>query len=89
MLVLYRFRRAGYAAIDRICDYYTNIEQRPVVPQVEPGFLVRALPREAPQQGESMEVIGNDFQNLILPGLTHWQHPSYVESLSSVLGRGG
>lgn len=43
-LVFYRFRKAGYAAIDQICDYYKTMEQRPVVSQVEPGYLRKLLP---------------------------------------------
>ena len=39
-----RFRKAGYQAIDRICDYYYSLEQRPVVSQVQPGYLRDALP---------------------------------------------
>lgn len=43
--LLYRFRKAGYEAIDAICDYYKNIHERPVMAQVEPDFLRNALPR--------------------------------------------
>ncbi|KAG9126716.1 hypothetical protein FRC07_002259 [Ceratobasidium sp. 392] len=71
------FRRAGYAAIDAICDYHQTLEQRPVVPSVEPGYLGKALPNEAPQKGEKFEDIARDFQQLIMPGITHWQHPSF------------
>lgn len=39
-----RFRKAGYAAVDSICDYYTNLRDLPVVAQVEPGYLVNDLP---------------------------------------------
>lgn len=60
--LLFRFRKAGYAAIDRICDYYANIESRPVVAQVEPGFLVKLLPDHAPEDGEPIEQITKDFQ---------------------------
>ncbi|KAF9511208.1 hypothetical protein BS47DRAFT_1487046 [Hydnum rufescens UP504] len=71
------FRKAGYRAVDRICDYYASLSERPVLAQVKPGYLTSALPHEAPQKGESMDVIANDFQTLILPGITHWQHPSF------------
>ncbi|QRW15365.1 aromatic-L-amino-acid decarboxylase [Ceratobasidium sp. AG-Ba] len=72
-----RFRRAGYAAIDAICDYHQTLGERPVVAQVEPGYLGKALPNEAPQRGEKFDIIANDFQRLIMPGITHWQHPSF------------
>lgn len=43
-MITYRFRKAGYQAIDRICDYYYSLEKRPVVSQVQPGYLREALP---------------------------------------------
>ncbi|KAF8317412.1 hypothetical protein DL93DRAFT_2154308 [Clavulina sp. PMI_390] len=77
MMDIEQFRKAGYAAIDRICDYYANIESRTVTPQVDPGFLVKALPGCAPEKGENIDDITKDFEALILPGLTHWNHPSF------------
>lgn len=63
-----QFRKAGYAAIDSICDYYQTISQRPVKANVEPGYLIERLPSEAPSTGEPFEKIAADFQSLILPG---------------------
>ncbi|EMD37052.1 hypothetical protein CERSUDRAFT_84071 [Gelatoporia subvermispora B] len=71
------FRKAGYQAIDRICDYYYSLQNRPVVPSVQPGYLLDALPDSPPEQGEDFTVIADDYQKYILPGLTHWQHPSF------------
>ncbi|KAI0643877.1 aromatic-L-amino-acid decarboxylase [Trametes meyenii] len=71
------FRKAGYQAIDRICDYYASLQSRPVVSQVEPGYLVDALPQNPPEEAEDFGAIADDFQKLILPGITHWQHPSF------------
>ncbi|KAI9056450.1 aromatic-L-amino-acid decarboxylase [Trametes sanguinea] len=71
------FRKAGYQAIDRICDYYASLQDRPVVSQVQPGYLVDALPAAPPEQAEDFNTIADDFQNLILPGITPWQHPSF------------
>lgn len=71
------FRRAAYAAVDAICDYQKTLENLPVVAQVEPGYLGRLLPKEAPTKGESFDVIAKDFQQYIMPGMTHWQHPSF------------
>lgn len=39
-----RFRKAGYQAIDRICDFYYSLQERPVVPPVQPGYLLAQLP---------------------------------------------
>ncbi|OJA12597.1 hypothetical protein AZE42_06904 [Rhizopogon vesiculosus] len=72
-----QFRRAGYQAIDRICDYYISLRNRPVTSQVEPGYLRKLLPVSAPTVGEDFQLIADDYQKYILPGLTHWQHPSF------------
>ncbi|PCH37501.1 PLP-dependent transferase [Wolfiporia cocos MD-104 SS10] len=72
-----QFRKAGYQAIDRICDYYYSLQQRPVVPPVQPGYLISQLPDVPPEAGEDFTVIADDYQKLILPGVTHWQHPSF------------
>ncbi|KAF8547822.1 hypothetical protein OG21DRAFT_1599606 [Imleria badia] len=72
-----QFRRAGYQAIDHICDYYYSLRNKPVAPQVEPGYLRRALPSTAPQTGEAFEKITQDYHKLIVPGLMHWQHPRF------------
>lgn len=71
------FRKAGYEAVDAICDYYRTLEQRPVMAQVEPGFLRDALPTAAPEEGEQWGAIAKDYHDLILPGITHWQHPNF------------
>lgn len=72
-----QFRRAGYQAIDRICDYYISLRDKPVSSQVEPGYLRKALPASAPVEGEDFQLIADDYQKYIIPGLTHWQHPSF------------
>ncbi|KAG2015812.1 aromatic-L-amino-acid decarboxylase [Coprinopsis cinerea AmutBmut pab1-1] len=72
-----QFRKAGYQAIDRICDYFYSLESKPVVPSVEPGYLSKLVPRHAPEEGEDFGKIADDFRDLILPGLTPWQHPSF------------
>ncbi|KAG9002953.1 hypothetical protein FRB90_011276 [Tulasnella sp. 427] len=77
MLDIEEFRKAGYQAIDRICDYYYSLAGKPVVAQVEPGYLRKLLPDAAPESGEPFQAIADDFQKLILPGITHWQHPSF------------
>ncbi|KAF8895716.1 pyridoxal phosphate-dependent transferase [Gymnopilus junonius] len=72
-----QFRKAGYQAIDRICDYYYSLQDRDVVPRVEPGYLREHIPLQPPEEGEDFQVIADDYQKFILPGLTHWQHPSF------------
>ncbi|MCO7505860.1 DOPA decarboxylase [Pseudomonas sp. 2] len=86
------FRQQGHQLIDRIADYRANVASRPVMAQVEPGYLKNALPQAAPQQGEPFEQILADVDQLVMPGLSHWQHPDFFGyfpsngTLSSVLG---
>ncbi|KAH9989806.1 pyridoxal phosphate-dependent transferase [Russula vinacea] len=72
-----QFRKAGYDAIDRICAYYYSIREKPVVAQVKPGYLRHLIPDSAPQEGHDWASIVDDYQKVIVPGLTHWQHPSF------------
>lgn len=71
------FKKHGYQFIDWVADYFTDVEEYPVKSQVEPGDIKDKLPLGPPQEGESMEEIFKDFQEVILPGITHWQHPSW------------
>jgi aromatic-L-amino-acid decarboxylase len=72
-----QFRRYGRAVVDWIADYYEQIESFPVVSQVEPGQIRASLPPEPPQQGEPFDAILRDVEDLILPGITHWQSPNF------------
>ncbi|GAA6000934.1 pyridoxal phosphate-dependent decarboxylase family protein [Rhodotorula paludigena] len=72
-----QFRKAGYAAVDRICDYFESLESYDVVPRVQPGDVAKLIADEAPEEGEPWEQISQDFDRVILPGITHWQHPNF------------
>ena len=72
-----QFRRYGRAVVDWIADYYERIESFPVLSQVEPGQIRASLPPDPPQQGEAFEAILHDVEDLILPGITHWQSPNF------------
>ena len=71
------FRRFGHQLIDWIADYFETIDQRPVLPNLEPGDLKAQLPSAPPEHGEPMEKIVADMDRLITPALTHWSHPSF------------
>jgi aromatic-L-amino-acid/L-tryptophan decarboxylase len=71
------FRRFGHQVIDWISDYFERIEERPVLAQVSPGEMRAKLPTSAPVVGESMQEILADVDRLIVPALTHWNHPSF------------
>jgi len=71
------FRKYGHEFVDWMADYYNNIEQYPVKSQVRPKDIINQLPDTPPDQGEDMSRIFKDFQEIILPGITHWQSPSW------------
>ncbi len=71
------FRRHGRALIDWIADYYERVESLPVLAQVEPGQIRALLPQQPPARGEAFADILRDVEELILPGLTHWQSPNF------------
>jgi aromatic-L-amino-acid decarboxylase len=71
------FRREGHRIVDWLAEYFAHPERFPVLSQVQPGDLVRALPAEAPQAGEPFDAILRDFSDQIVPGITHWNHPGF------------
>jgi len=71
------FRRYGYAVIDWIADYDERVEALPVLSQVQPGEIRARLPSQPPAHGESFEAMLRDVEEIILPGLTHWQSPNF------------
>jgi aromatic-L-amino-acid decarboxylase len=71
------FRKHGHDIVDWISDYMEHIEEYPVLAQVEPGEIQGKLPQRPPENPESMETILADFKKILLPGITHWQHPSF------------
>ena len=71
------FRREAHRIADWIADYLADPERYPVLSRVAPGDIARALPSEAPVQGEPFERIFADFERVILPGITHWNHPGF------------
>ncbi len=71
------FRKAGHQFIDWVADYMEEVEKMPVLAQVSPGEIRKKIPENPPQQSETITDIFRDFQEVILPGITHWQHPSW------------
>ena len=71
------FRRYGYHVVDWIANYLENIRDYPVLPAMRPGDLVDRLPDAAPEHGEPMEAILADFDKLVVPAVTHWNHPRF------------
>jgi aromatic-L-amino-acid decarboxylase len=71
------FRRWGYAVVDWVADYERRVATLPVCAAVEPGQIRASLPAEPPLHGEPFDTILADVDKLILPGITHWQSPSF------------
>ena len=69
------FRKHGHAAIEWVARYMEEVEQYPVLAQVKPGEIRAKLPPHPPEQGESMEAVLRDMDEIIMPGVTHWQSP--------------
>jgi aromatic-L-amino-acid decarboxylase len=72
-----QFRRFGYEVINWVSDYLTHVAEYPVLSQVRPNELIAQLPNAPPAKGEAMETILADVDRLIVPALTHWNHPSF------------
>jgi aromatic-L-amino-acid decarboxylase len=86
------FRKFGHQLIDWVADYRTRIAELPVRSKVKPGEVRAQLPNTAPAQPESFQEIFNDLDQIIMPGLSHFQSPNFFGyfpsngELSSVLG---
>jgi len=71
------FRRFGHELIDWVGDYLEHVERYPVLSPVKPGELAAQLPTAPPATGEAMRDILADVDRLVVPALTHWNHPSF------------
>lgn len=71
------FRANGYALIDWIAEYIEGVERFPVASQVQPGEIRASLPAHPPTKAEPFSDVLADLDELVMPGITHWQHPSF------------
>jgi len=71
------FSAHGRRTLDWIRDYLSDNRRYPVLSRVEPGDITAALPEQAPEEGEPFERIFEDFERIIMPGITHWNHPRF------------
>src|SRR5256886_10118768 len=72
------FRRHGHELVDRIADYFEHVEDYPVLSRNRPGDITAALPPRAPEDPEPFEAIMADFERVVVPGVTHWNHPGFM-----------
>jgi len=71
------FRRHGHRLVEWIADYLEHSERYPVLSRAKPGDILAALPAHAPSRGEPFDAIIEDFERILVPGLTHWNHPGF------------
>ncbi|HWH00454.1 MAG TPA: pyridoxal-dependent decarboxylase [Pilimelia sp.] len=71
------FRRLGRAAVDWIADYWERVESLPVAPDTRPGAVRGRLAPAPPERGEPFEALLRDLDDVVVPGLLHWQHPRF------------
>lgn len=72
------FRAALHRAADMIADYLAGVERFPVAPRVKPGEIRAALPSAPPEHPEPLRAALDDFERLIAPNTTHWNHPGFM-----------
>jgi aromatic-L-amino-acid decarboxylase len=72
-----QFRHDGEAAMAWVADYLEGVRELPVAARVTPGEVRTSLPAAPPERGEPFETVLADFQEKILPGITHWNHPRF------------
>jgi aromatic-L-amino-acid/L-tryptophan decarboxylase len=71
------FRRHAHTLVDWMADYMQNVGELPVTPDIRPGDISRKLRSEAPAGGEPFDALFRDFLDLVVPGMTHWNHPGW------------
>src|SRR5215211_1858067 len=71
------FRREGYRVVDWVARYMEEVERYPVLSQVEPGAIRALLPGHPPVEGEPFEALLRDVDEILMPGITHWQSPRF------------
>jgi aromatic-L-amino-acid decarboxylase len=71
------FRRHAHALVDWMADYLRDVGTLPITPAVAPGDIRRQVPGAPPLDGEPFEALFDDFRRIIVPGMTHWNHPGW------------
>ena len=77
------FRRYAHGAVDWIANFLNGIDDLPIFPSIRPGVTGRALPSEPGAEPESMDALLDDFRSIIVPGMNHWNHPSFCGYFAS------
>ncbi|MFO0284564.1 MAG: pyridoxal-dependent decarboxylase, partial [Acidobacteriota bacterium] len=72
------FRTYGYAVVDWVAHFLENTRDFPVLPDTKPGEIIDSLPPSGPEESENFTEILADFEQLIVPRITHWNHPRFL-----------
>ena len=83
------FRAAGHKLIDWIADYFDNIDSHDVLSRVNPGDIAKQFPEGPSREGRGYDELIADFESKILPGITHWNHPSFFAYFSITASQAG
>src|SRR5215203_4167804 len=76
------FRKAAHEAVDWIADYFENIDSYPVLSRVQPGDIEKQFASAPAESGKPYDELLVEFREKILPGITHWNHPSFFAYFS-------
>ena len=72
------FRSAMHRVADILADYLERVGEYPVLPRISPGDVARELPAAPPDHPEPWDLLLDDYQRLIEPNVTHWNHPGFL-----------
>ncbi len=76
-MTIEEFRKHAHEMADWMADYFQRVEDYPVKSPAKPGDIIRQLPESPPEESETFATMMEDFNRIILPGMTHWQSPSF------------
>ena len=77
------FRKNGYELVDWIASYLTHIEKYPPLSQLNPGDILKRIPKSPPANGEDIKNVLNDIDKILMDGITHWNHPGFMAYFNS------
>ena len=82
------FREDGAAAVEWVAQYLERLPELPVLAQVTPGQIRAQLPAAPPDEAEPFSAVLRDLDEIVLPGVTHWQHPRFLAYFANTSGLG-
>jgi len=83
------FRAAAHKAVDWIADYFDNIDAQPVLSRVQPGDIEKQFAAAPSESGKPYDALLREFEQKLLPGVTHWNHPSFFAYFSITASQAG